>query len=279
VLVQYQPLLECIADIKIQIMNFEHFMLDLPPFLLLTIILLLFSSTGIACTYFFRKYVNLRPLRSHNELVGYIFATVGGFYGLLLGFVVFLVWDSLNEAQTNSSQEGSIARALYRDIKSYPEPEKAASLKASYVAYVHSVIHEEYPAMEAMQPMTTANRETFNAVFKQMVKLDKDAYFSEMFRQLNELAENRNLRFLDATSSIPVEIWMPLLLGAVIILIFAILVDVESKRLHMTVNGLLGAFMGLVIYIIVILDHPFTGKMKIEPEEYKTILQMEKENL
>jgi dolichyl-phosphate-mannose--protein O-mannosyl transferase len=67
------------------------------------------------------------------------------------------------------------------------------------------------------------------------------------------------------------------LLGAVIILIFAILVDVESKRLHMTVNGLLGAFMGLVIYIIVILDHPFTGKMKIEPEEYKTILQMEKE--
>jgi hypothetical protein len=260
-------------------MNFVHFMLELPPYLLLIIIGVLFSSTGIACTYLFRKYVNFQPLRSHNEVVGYIFATVGGFYGLLLGFVVFLVWDALNGAQTNCSREGSTARALYRDIKFYPEPEKVASLKVSYVAYVQSVVDEEFPAMEAMKPLSAANRVTFNEVFKQMTKLEKDAYFSEMFQRLNELAVNRSLRLLDSSSSIPLEIWMPLLLGGAIILIFALLVDVESTRLHMAVNGLLGAFMGLVIYIIVILDHPFTGKLKIEPEEYKTILQMEKEAL
>jgi hypothetical protein len=260
-------------------MNFIHFILELPPFLLLAAIVVLFSSTGIACTYVFRRYVHLRPLRSHNELIGYIFATVGGFYGLLLGFVVFLVWDALNGAQTNSSQEGSIARALYRDIRYYPQPEKVASLKASYVAYVQSVVNEEFPAMEALQPASAINRTAFNTVFKQMVKLDKDAYFSEMFQRLNELAVNRSLRILDASSSIPLEIWMPLLLGGAIILVFAVLVDVESRRLHITVNGFLGAFMGLVMYIIIILDHPFTGKLKIEPDEYKTILQMEKEGL
>ena len=259
-------------------MNLVHFMLELPPYLLLTIIVLLFSSTWIACTYFFRKYVNLQPLRSHNELVGYIFAMVGGFYGLLLGFVVFLVWNSFNDAQTDSSREGSIARALYRDIKYYPEPAKVASLKDSYVAYVQSVVNEEFPAMEAMKPATATNRVAFSMVFKQMAQLNtKDAYFSEMFQRLNELAVNRSLRSLDATSSIPPEIWMPLLLGGAIILILAILVDVESKRLHMTVNGFLGAFLGLVIYIIINLDHPFTGKLKIEPEEFKIILQMEKE--
>lgn len=264
------------ALFNIQIMNFVHFILELPPCLILIIIVVLFASIGIACTYFFRRYISFQPLRSHNELVGYIFATVGGFYGLLLGFVVFLVWDSLNDAQANSSQEGSIARAFYRDIKYYPQPEKVASLKASYIAYVQSVVNEEFPSMEAMKPMSAADRVTFNEVFKQMTKLDKDAYFSEMFRQLNELAENRSLRWLNATSSIPLEIWMPLLLGGAIILIFALLVDVESRRLHITVNGLLGAFIGLVIYIIIILDHPFTGKLKIEPEEYRTILQMEK---
>ncbi|OQP68270.1 hypothetical protein A4R26_00210 [Niastella populi] len=251
-------------------------MLEFPPLLLLIIIVLLFSLTGIACTYFFRRYVNMKPLRSHNELVGYIFATVGGFYGLLLGFVVFLVWDAVNEAQTNTNREGSIARALYRDIKFYPQPGKAASLKALYIDYIRSVVNEEFPEMEAMKPVTANNHVHFNAVFQEMVKLDKDAYFSEMFRQLNELAENRSLRFLDATSSIPLEIWLPLLMGGAIILIFAVLVDVESRRLHITANGLLGAFMGLVIYIIIILDHPFTGKLKIEPEAYKAILQMEK---
>src|SRR5688500_13950230 len=101
--------------LKSRNMDPVHAMLQLPPWLLLIVTVVLFSSVGIACTYFFRKYVNLQPLRAHNEVVGYIFATVGGFYGLLLGFVVFLVWDSLNSAQSNSSKEGSIARALYRD--------------------------------------------------------------------------------------------------------------------------------------------------------------------
>jgi hypothetical protein len=255
-------------------------MLQLPPFLLLIAIVVLFAAIGVAGTYCFRKYVPLRPLRAHNEVVGYIFATLGGFYGLLLGFVVFLVWDSLNSAQSNNSREGSIARALYRDIKYYPEPAKVAALKASYIAYVQSVVNEEFPAMEALKPATAANRVTFNMVFKQMVQLNaKDAYFSEMFQRLNELAVNRSLRILDASSSIPVEIWIPLLLGGVIILVFAMLVDVESKLLHITVNGLLGTFMGLVMYIIIILDHPFTGKLRIEPDEYKTILTMEKEDL
>ncbi|MGY0035691.1 hypothetical protein [Pedobacter sp. NJ-S-72] len=49
-------------------------------------------------------------------------------------------------------------------------------------------------------------------------------------------------------------------------------------RLQLIVNGLLGAFIGLVIYIIILLDHPFTGQLKIEPEEYKIILIMDKEN-
>jgi hypothetical protein len=260
-------------------MTIIRYLLGLPPYLLLIIIVLLFSITGVVCTWLFRRHVTINPLRSHNEVVGYIFATVGGFYGLLLGFVVFLVWDSLDNAQVNSSKEGSIARALYRDIRYYPQPEKVAQLRTAYVTYVESVVNKEYPAMEAMQPVTASNRINFNDVFKQMVKLDRDAYFSEMFQRLNELAVNRSLRFLDASSSIPLEIWMPLLLGGGIILFFAVLVDVESKRLHITVNGFLGAFMGLVIYIIVILDHPFTGKLKIEPDEYKTILQMEQEDL
>ena len=261
-------------------MNFTYFMLQMPAFLLLLVIILLFSAIGGAGTYCFRRYVKLQPRRSHNEVVGYVFATLGGFYGLLLGFVVFLVWDSLNGAQTEASQEASSAKALYRDIRYYPQPAKVASLKIAYLLYVHSVIEDEFPSMEVMKPFDKHNRNSFNKVFETMGHLDmSDAYSAQMFRQLNELATYRSLRQLDASSSIPLEIWVPLLAGGAIILVFAMLLDVESWRLHIVVNGLLGAFIGLVIYIIIILDHPFTGKMKIEPDAYKTILLMDKEDI
>ncbi|MBB5636878.1 uncharacterized membrane protein YraQ (UPF0718 family) [Pedobacter cryoconitis] len=260
-------------------MNFMYWMLQMPSFVLLLLIVLIFTSGGVVFTYYFRKKIRLSPRRSHNEAVGYIFAIVSGFYGLLLGFVVFLVWDSLNSAQSDVSREGSAAIALYRDINFFPDQEKIAPLKTAYLAYVRSVTDLEFPRMEAMKAMDKHHRDAFNQVFAIMGKLKLgDLYSGQMFRQLNELSMYRSLRDLDASSCIPTEIWIPILLGALIILILAVMLDVESLRLHLTVNGLLGAFIGLVIYIIILLDHPFTGQLKIEPEEYKIILMMAKEN-
>ncbi|MHB8206033.1 bestrophin-like domain [Mucilaginibacter sp.] len=233
---------------------------------------------GLVSTYLFRKYVRLKIRRSHNEAVGYVFAVLGGFYGLLMGFVVFLVWSSANDAQNNASREGSLARALYRDIRYFPDTAEMKPLMNSYINYVHYVINEEYPTMEQMKPLTAASHTDFDDVFRQMEKLDaREPKIEQMFTGLNELATYRSLRQLDASSEIPIEIWIPLLLGALIILLFSVMIDVESTRLHIVINGLLGAFIGLVIYLVIILDHPFTGKIKIKPTEYQTILQMNSE--
>ncbi|QNK63902.1 DUF4239 domain-containing protein [Pedobacter sp. PAMC26386] len=260
-------------------MDFMYLMLQIPAFILLILIVLVFTAIGIIATYFFRKKIRLNPKRSHNETVGYIFAILSGFYGLLLGFVVFLVWDSLNSAQNDVSREGSAAIALYRDINYFPDQERIAPLKTAYLVYVHSVIDQEFPGMESMKTLNKHHRDPFNHVFAIMGRTNLgDLYSGQMFRQLNELSMYRSLRNLDASSSIPTEIWVPILLGGAIILVLAVMLDVESLKLHLFVNGLLGAFIGLVIYIIILLDHPFIGQLKIEPEEYKIILMMDKEN-
>jgi hypothetical protein len=95
-----------------------------------------------------------------------------------------------------------------------------------------------------------------------------------MLGQLNELATYRSLRQLDADSGISIEIWVPLLIGAFILLVSALMIDVESIRLHMTVSAMLGIFIGMVIYIIILVDHPFTGKIRIEPTGYRDVIKM-----
>ena len=257
-------------------MRFFYYLLQMPPFALLMIMVIVFGGAGALGVYIFRKYIKISYKRSHNEVVGYAFAILGGFYGLILGFVMFFVWDSMKQAEDNASKESSLARALYRDIKYYPDTAKSNSLKKSYMVYVHSVVEREYPEMEQLHPLTDSDRIDFNDVFKKMETMNAtDTRVVEMFSQLNDLATYRSLRHLDADSEIPIEIWVPLLLGALIIMVFAMMVDVESQRLHMLVNALLGIFIGMVMYIIIIVDHPFTGKMRIMPTGYETILDME----
>ncbi|MBW4889446.1 DUF4239 domain-containing protein [Mucilaginibacter sp. HMF5004] len=259
-------------------MDVSYHLLQLRPFVLLSVIVVFFGSIGALGTYFFRKYIKIKYKEGHNEVVGYIFAILGGFYGLLLGFVVFFVWDTLNQSQTHANQEGSLARGLYRDIKYYPDSVKMKPLMKYYMEYVHAVVEIEYPTMQKLQPLTSNDRKFFNNVFREIERLDaSDPRVEQMFRHLNELATYRGLRQLDGESDIPVEIWIPLLLGGLIILIIAILVKVESLGLHIAINASLGAFIGIVIYLIVIIDHPFTGELRITPTQYNLILQMQHE--
>jgi len=258
-------------------MSFSYALLQMPPFVLLMLTLLLFTALSAGGTWFFKKYIRVRYLRAHNEVVGYVFSVVGGFYGLLLGFVVFFVWDALNQAQADASREGSLARAFYRDIRYFPDTVETKPLMDSYLKYVDFVVDEEYPTMERLEPLGALSRATFNDVFRQMELLYvHEPKVEPMFSNLNELATYRSLRQTDASAEIPVEIWVPLLLGGLITMLFATMINMQSTRLHIMVNGLLGAFIGLVFFIILILDHPFTGQIKIEPTEYGIIKKMGK---
>ncbi|MBC7892404.1 MAG: DUF4239 domain-containing protein [Sphingobacteriaceae bacterium] len=259
-------------------MSVSHYLLKVPHVLLFFAITTLFAGLSVLGTMLFKKYSHLRVHRTHSEVVGEVFSTVGGLYGLLLGFVVFLVWDSADQAQSNANREGSLARGLYRDIRYHPDTATMAPLRAVYLAYVRHVVYREYPLLESGQPLTKYDRRTFNDVFRQLERLDaRDPLIEQMFRHLNELATYRGLRQLNATSEIPGILWLPLLAGALLTIVFVTLLKIDSLRLHLLVSGLLGAFLGMTIYIIVLLDHPFAGEIKIEPEEYRLILTMDEE--
>ncbi|MBD2756695.1 bestrophin-like domain [Spirosoma validum] len=261
-------------------MSLSYYLLQLPPVVMLCLLIALFAGIGVGGTFVYRKYVRPDTRPAGNEVIGDVFASVGALYGLLLGFVVFLVWDSFNSAQINANREGSLARTLYRAIRYYPDSTRIAPVMKAYSEYVYHVVNHEYPRMEKMKSFTKEDRRAFNGVYKSLENVNLgDSRTDLMFRHLNELATYRSLRQLDATTEIPGAIWLALLAGGVLVLVFAMILDVKSGRLHLIANGLLSTFVGLIIYIILMLDHPFTGSIRIEPTDYNQIMIMKTEDM
>jgi hypothetical protein len=259
-------------------MTFTYYLLQVPPYLLLFLTISAFAALGGLCTYLCRKFIRLRVLRSHNEVTGNIFACAGGLYSLLLAFVVFLVWDSFNDANQHANVEFGVAKGLYRDIQFYPDTAESRHLKTVYINFIQKVVNEEYPALAELKPVPPDCYEAFNQVFEAVEQTHPDDpnlvnRCSEMFRHLNELSTDRSLRILDGGSWIPFEIWLPLLIGGFITLLFATMLDIENARFHILLTTLLGAFIGMVMYLIVILDYPFSGHMSIQPTGFLDILK------
>jgi hypothetical protein len=260
-------------------MSLTYEMLQLPPFLLFVIFVLLGGAiTGVA-TFLFRRFGRVNVLKSHNQVTGFLFSAIASFYALLLGFTVYSVWGQLNVTQTNVSKEGSSAFGLYRDIKFYPDTIESQKMMILYLDFVYNVIDDEFPKMSIRQP-SQKTLESFNKVFYKMERLSPNTQnelqlAAEMFHHLNELATYRGLRTASVEMEIPTPIWWPMILGALIVIFCAMLLDIENSNIHVGLTSLLGVFIGMFFFIIIILDHPYTSSLGIHPDSYMQIFNME----
>ncbi|MBC7384045.1 MAG: DUF4239 domain-containing protein [Bacteroidia bacterium] len=245
-------------------------------FLILTISTALIA--GLA-TYLFNKKIQVKVLRSHNEVTGFIFLAITSFYALLLSFVVFIVWGQLNQTRANASNEGSSAMGLYRDIKYYPDPIASKKIMTAYLNYVYFVVDEEFPNMAIMK-LSRKTPESLSRVYYEIENLKPGSTFqsqlvTEMFNHLNQLDSFRGQRIMSIETEVPAPIWFPLIIGAIITVICSMLLDIEHRKVHIAINSMLGAFIGMFFFIIILLDHPYTGHIGIKPKAYKEIFTME----
>ena len=260
-------------------MAITYYMLQIQPCYFFILIVMFGAIFGLILTFLFNKYVKLKILRSHNEVTGFLFLSIASFYALLLSFIVLAVWGEFNETKGNVSKEGSSAMGLYRDIKFYPDTLESKQLMTVYLDFVYNVIDEEFPNMEHMKA-SRKTPESFNKVFYKMEHLNpKNSFQTQlvagMFYHLNELAIYRGLRITSMETEISPSMWLPMILGAIITIICSILLDIEHIRMHMILNSFLGAFIGMFLFIIILLDHPFSGTQGIKPKSYKEIFTME----
>ncbi len=261
-------------------MAITYYMLQISPVLFFLLIVGGCALVAGLGTLLFRKLVKIKVQRSHNEVTGFLFLAIASFYALLLSFIVLVVWEQLNETIGIVSKEGSTAMTLYRDIKYYPDTVRSKPLKTAYLNFVFDVVDDEFPEMARME-RARGTSESFDLVFVRMAQLDpktpmESMLVSEMMTQLNTLAADRGQRITTMDVEIRPPLWMPIILGALITLLCAMYLDIERLRMHFILTALLGAFIGMFLFVIVVLDHPYSGVFGLKPDSYMQIFTSEK---
>lgn len=229
--------------------------------------------------FLFRKLVKIKVQRSHNEVTGFLFLAIASFYALLLSFIVLVVLEQLNETIGIVSKEGSTAMTLYRDIKYYPDTVRSKPLKTAYLNFVFDVVDDEFPEMAPME-RARGTSESFDLVFVRMAQLDpknphgKHACLWNDGAQSNTLAADRGQRITTMDVEIRPPLWMPIILGALITLLCAMYLDnIQCLRMHFILTALLGAFIGMFLFVIVCLDITISlGVFGLKPDSYMQIL-------
>jgi hypothetical protein len=97
--------------------------------------------------------------------------------------------------------------------------------------------------------------------------------FEQGLERINELADARRARMVEAEEGVPAVLWAVLVFGGVITVGFTYLFGLENTWSHRLMVAAVAGLIGLVLFTIGTLEYPFYGGTRIGPEAFELVLK------
>lgn len=263
-------------------MAFHIWLAHVPAWVVLLMFAVIPGLAVVGLHAIFRRFVSPDKLIPHHDVAGFLVGIAGVLYAVVLGFLVVTVWVSFDSAQATADLEASDVGELFNFASVFPEPARA-HLRQAMADYAFEVRDKEWPllifdrqdlrarsvyrtALPIIASITTRSKGTTS--FPAMLAIQQSALTT-----LHELSVHRRQRLINAESGLPGALYVGLIVGAIIVLIFAFLFGVDKKALQFTMTFLITAMIGLLFGTIVSLDRPYSGPIRVSSQAWTLVIE------
>jgi hypothetical protein len=250
-------------------------LLQLPaPLVGLVVVLITvgFAVLGLVVT---RRFLPQQRLAASHEVAGHVFDLAGVLYAVLVAFVVVVVWEQLNSAENDTQAEAAAISDLVRDSAGLPVAGRAA-VQQSLIAYTNDIVDDEFPRMrqgETIEQQSDHLSEVWQTFLQVQPTNEREStFYRESLTRLDEIGHARKARISGSQSEIPGELWVLLLGGGMVMLLFTYMFPSPDVLIHGALIALAGALLAFVLYLTFAMEHPFVGSIAVSPEAYQNVL-------
>src|SRR2546423_3239125 len=250
----------------------DALLFSVAPGLLAVLIIGVPTALAGAGTVVARRILKLPIREGHNEVMGGVLASMSVIYAVLLVFLVFAVWEQFGDAERATTQEASLLISIARDAQTIPAPLRR-EIHDQLRRYAQLVVNEECTTMARGQASGRA-RDAFTTLSASYEQLRPPVAYAPERTLLADMTTQRSLRILDSRAALPDIFWLVLILGAVVTIGGNILLYMEHVQSQAVMVALLTAVITSILWLILTLDHPFAGGMRVSPQSFQYALQV-----
>ena len=193
-----------------------------------------------------------------------VFGVLATGFAVLLGFVVFLAFESYDTSRSGAEVEAQIVTQQFETAQFFPVAARGP-LSGELVCYARAVIHQEWPKMESgtlgdtVNPWGVATFRTLKSVEPRSAT--EQAAFAKWLDQRSDREDARADRNHGAEGVIPVPLWIVLLLSASIIFVFMLFFadSGEHAIVQATMVGAVAIVISSTLLLLWFLDNPYHG--------------------
>lgn len=257
-------------------------LVDVPVLLTLPLFAAGAAAAAVVAHLLFRRFVPPETLRDQHDFVAALLSVVGVLYSVVLGFLVGTVWTSFDAAQQNADQEARYVAIAHSYAVDLPEPQRTR-VRRIIREYAVEVRDIEWRMMRQGRIDPHANSlieeaiQTVLAMPAPTGMLPAEALRSETIvaatvQNLRKAAENRVVRVTGVRERLPSVVFEALLLGALLVVAYALFFGSKRLWIQLTTTAMLAACIGLFFGLIVDLNAPYSGPIRVSPDTWNTVI-------
>ena len=191
-----------------------------------------------------------------------VFGVLATGFSVLLGFVVFLAFESYDQSRAGAEQE---ALVLFQQVETaqFLGTPVGAKLTGELMCYGRSVVYSEWPRTESgeqgddINPWGVKLFRTFKAI--QPSTPSEEAAYGKWLDQTSDRESARIDRIHGAVGVIPTPLWVVLLLISVVVFVFMLFFadPGEGAVAQGVLMGSVATVVASMLLLIAFLDSPF----------------------
>jgi hypothetical protein len=191
-----------------------------------------------------------------------VFGVLATGFAVLLGFVVFLAFESFDTARSGAAREAQVVREQFETVQLFPVAVRSR-LSGELVCYARTVIHREWPKMQAgtlgdqVNPWTLPMFRITKTVEPRSAS--EQAAYAKWLDERTDREAARSDRTHGAEGVIPTPLWVVLFLSALIIFIFMLFFADSAERavVQAMMMGGVAIVITSTLLLLWFLDHPY----------------------
>ncbi|OJW20654.1 MAG: hypothetical protein BGO49_03480 [Planctomycetales bacterium 71-10] len=238
-------------------------------------LLLVLACVGVALggLALARRLLHREDLEDVKDVASYLFAVVGTLYAVILGLVVVDAMTRFYEARMAVEEESNALSDILLLASQLPGdgPRRVRDRAAEYIRVV---IEEEWPHMAGRGPLLKARMQAVELVREIYAFEPRDDRESQLFASAVEAANDfwnsrRARMMLAVESGLPALVWVALIAGGAITVVFTYFFKVGRYGLQVAMTAMLSTVIALNLYLILMFASPFSGSIQVSPQGFE----------
>lgn len=225
-----------------------------------------------------RRRVDFTVLEANNSFAGAMYSMIGLVYGVYLAFTIIAVWEQFSAAGEIVTAEATSLSALWRDAQVMP-PEDRTAIQGQLLRYTESVVSDEWQTMARAHGPAVRTSALYEELWRHYYRVQLDghnvvqsAFYQESISRLNDLGLLRRRRLLAADSELPRLMWILLVSGGVVTVLFALVFGTRHAWIQYVIIAIVTALVTFSILLVDAMQYPFSGDVSITPEPYSSVV-------